>query len=255
MPSKPNPFVWYDVMTTDTKAAEDFYRAVIGWEIKDSGMTDRYYAILSSGSAMVGGLMPIPDDAKGMPPAWTGYIGVDNVDDYAKRVKAAGGQILREPADIPTVGRFAVASDPHGAGFILFSGASDQAPTPAPAGTSGHIGWHELMAGDLDSAFGFYSGLFGWTKADAHDMGPMGIYQLFSAGGAPIGGMMTKPASMPTPHWNYYFNVESVDAGAERTKKAGGQIVNGPMEVPGGMWIAQGVDPQGASFAILSNKR
>jgi len=105
-------FVWYDVMTTDTKAAEKFYSAVVGWDIKDSGMPDTSYSILSVGSTMVGGLMPIPDDARamGVQPAWMGYIGVDDVDDYAKRVKAAGGAIHREPADIPGVGRFAVAA-------------------------------------------------------------------------------------------------------------------------------------------------
>ena len=93
MSSKQNPFVWYDVMTTDTTAAEAFYSKVVGWDIKDSGMPDRYYGILSAGGATVGGLMPIPEDARAMgaQPAWMGYIGVDDVDDYAKHVKAAGG--------------------------------------------------------------------------------------------------------------------------------------------------------------------
>ena len=46
---------------------------------------------------MVGGLMPIPDDARksGAGPAWMGYIGVDDVDNYADRVKKAGGAIHR----------------------------------------------------------------------------------------------------------------------------------------------------------------
>ena len=250
------PFIWYDQMSNDLEASEAFYANVVGWTIAPNTMNQQTYSLVQAGDVMVGGLMPIPDDAKAMGarPSWMGYVGVPDVDAFAKKIIAAGGAIFREPTDIPNVGRFAVAADPHGAGFILFSGASDQAPTPAPDGTPGHIGWHELMAGDLDSAFAFYSGLFGWTKGDAHDMGPMGIYQLFTAGGPAIGGMMTKPSSMPTAHWNYYFNVDAVGKGVERVKSAGGQIVNGPMEVPGGMWIAQGVDPQGAHFAILSNK-
>ena len=115
MSAKQNPFVWYDVMTTDTKAAEAFYAKVVGWDIKDSGMPDRYYGILFAGAAMVGGLMPIPEDARAMgaQPAWMGYIGVDDVDDYAKRVRAMGGAILRDCTDIPGVGRFAVAADSH----------------------------------------------------------------------------------------------------------------------------------------------
>jgi uncharacterized protein len=71
-------FVWYDVMTSDTKAAESFYRNVIGWDANDSGMTDRSCTFLSVGAMMVGGLMPIPEDARaaGARPRWMGYIGL-----------------------------------------------------------------------------------------------------------------------------------------------------------------------------------
>src|SRR5436853_7358042 len=118
-------FVWYDVMTTDTKAAESFYHKVIGWTAADSGMSDRSYTLLSMGPTMVGGLMPIPEDARkaGVGPAWMGYIGVDDVDISAQRVRAAGGAIHRGPDDIPGIGRFAVAGDPQGAGFMLVKGA------------------------------------------------------------------------------------------------------------------------------------
>jgi predicted enzyme related to lactoylglutathione lyase len=257
MPSSHGTFVWYDVMTSNTKAAESFYHEVIGWDAKDSGMADVSYTLLSMGPAMVGGLMPIPDDARkaGVGPTWMGYIGVDDVDAYAKRVKMAGGTIHREPSDILGIGRFAVAGDPHGAGFILFKGTSEEAPPPAPAGTPGHVGWHELHAGDLDRAFAFYSGLFGWTKAEAMDMGPMGTYQIFAISGVPCGGMMTKPPQIPHPFWLYYFNVDGIDAAMTRVKKAGGQILNGPMEVPGGSWIAQSSDPQGAMFAMVAPRR
>ncbi|MFZ1092836.1 MAG: VOC family protein, partial [Xanthobacteraceae bacterium] len=103
MPSSHGTFVWYDVMTSDTKAAESFYHEVIGWDAKDSGMPDVSYTLLSMGPAMVGGLMPIPEDARkaGVGPTWMGYIGVNDVDAYAKRVKTAGGAIRREPSDIP----------------------------------------------------------------------------------------------------------------------------------------------------------
>jgi predicted enzyme related to lactoylglutathione lyase len=37
-------------------------------------------------------------------------------------------------------------------------------------------------------------------------------------------------------------------------KRGGGQVVNGPMEVPGGAWIIQGVDPQRAMFALVGRK-
>ena len=250
-------FIWYDVMTTDTRAAETFYKRVIGWSAKDSGMSDRSYTIFSAGPVMVGGLMPITKEAQamGVPPCWSGYIAVDDVDDYAARVRKAGGAVHRGPEDIPGVGRFAVVADLHGAVFIIMKGASDQEPQAVASGTPGHIGWRELSAGDGKSAFAFYSSLFGWTRAEAIDMGKMGVYQTFATGGEPVGGMMTKMPEAPVPFWLYYFNVEAIDAAVARVKGAGGRIALDPQPVPTGQWIAQCFDPQGAMFAMLAPKR
>jgi uncharacterized protein len=248
-------FFWYDLMTTDPKAAENFYHDVIGWNAKDSGSPDHAYTLLSKGPAMVGGLMPIPKDVcdAGVGPCWTGYIAVDDVDAYAARVKAAGGSVRRGPMDVPGILRFAVVADPYGAVFIIFKGFStEEAPAVAP-GTPGHIGWHELMAGDREGAFAFYSGLFGWTKAEAVES-PAGLYQTFATGGAPVGGMMTKMPDMPWSFWLYYFNVAGLDAAVARVTKGSGKILNGPMQVPGGGWIAQCMDPQGAMFAMVGPK-
>ncbi len=245
-------FVWYELTTTDPHAAETFYQGVAGWSAKDAGIGDKPYTILSANGAMVGGLMAIPPDAreKGAPPRWTGYIAVGEVDGTAARVAQAGGSIHHGPAEIPGVGRFAVVADPQGAMFVLFKGNGEPAPQGAP-GAPGHIGWHELHAADWESAFAFYSGLFGWTKAEAVDMGPIGTYQTFATGGAPVGGMMTKFPAEPRPSWLYYVNVEEIDAAAARVKQGGGQVVNGPQQVPGGSWIVHGLDPQGAQFALV----
>jgi len=229
---------------------------VIGWDAKDSGMADRSYTLLSAGSTMVGGLMPIPEDARraGVKPAWMGYIEVDDVDASAERIKKAGGAIHRGPEDIPGVGRFAVAGDPYGAGFMLFAASSDQQAVPAPPGAPGHVGWHELYAGDREGAFAFYSDLFGWTKAQAVES-PAGLYQTFATGGAPIGGMMTKPPQVPKSGWLFYFNVDAIDAAMGRAQAGGGEVLHGPMQGPGGSWIAQCRDPQGAMFAMVAPKK
>jgi predicted enzyme related to lactoylglutathione lyase len=246
-------FCWYELMTTDNKAAEAFYGKVVGWRPQDMDGPHGTYTILSAGEAPMGGLMTLPSEAcaAGAKPGWSGYVAVDDVDDYAARVTSAGGTVLRAPADIPGIARFAVVADPHGAVFNLIKGFSDAPPKlPAP-GTPGQTGWRELYAGDGESAFAFYSKLFGWTKAAAHDMGPMGIYQLFSIDGEMAGGMMTKPKEVPTPRWLYYFNVDDIDAATARVTQNGGKILHGPMEVPGGSWIVQCMDPQGALFALL----
>jgi predicted enzyme related to lactoylglutathione lyase len=257
MPNSRNNFVWYDLMTTDAKAAEAFYSSVVGWRAQDAGMPDRSYTILHVKETPIGGLMPIPTEAgaAGARPMWNGYVAVDDVDAVAKRVTQAGGAVHRGPEDIPGVGRFAVVADPHGASFMLFKGATDAQPQPPAQGTPGHIGWHELHAGNGEKAFAFYSGLFGWTKAEAMDMGPMGVYQLFATDSAPVGGMMTKTKEFPAAMWLYYFNVDDIEAAAMRVNDHRGKVLNGPMEVPGGSWIIQCSDPQGAMFALVGPKR
>ena len=250
-------FIWYDVMTTDTRAAESFYTKAFGWSAKDSGMGDRSYILFSASGVDIGGLMPIPADARkrGVPPCWTGYIAVDDVDGYAARVKKAGGKVQRGPEDIPGVGRFAVVADPHGAAFIIMKGNSAEGPPRAAPDAPGHVGWRELQAGDGKAAFEFYSGLFGWKKADAVDMGTMGVYQTFSTGDAAVGGIMTKMPEAPWPFWLYYFNAAALDAAVASVRKAGGKIALEPMQVPTGQWIAQCADPQGALFGLLAPRR
>jgi len=61
--------------------------------------------------------------------------------------------------------------------------------------------------------------------------------------------MVTGLATMP-PFWLYYFNVGDIDAAAKRVTAGGGRILGDPLELPGGSWVIQCADPQGAAFAL-----
>ena len=174
---------------------------------------------------------------------------------YTKKVQEAGGKLHRPVREIPEVGQFSVVADPQGTVFVLFEAKEGAQRPPEPAvGTPGFTSWHELHAVDGKTAWEFYSGMFGWAKTEAMDMGPMGVYQMFAAGGPPIGGMMTAGDQANRPGWVYYFNVDSADAAAGRVTEHGGRVLIGPHEVPGGSWIVQGIDPQGAMFAVVGPK-
>ena len=249
-------FIWYELMTSDVAAAETYYKAVVGWDSEPFGDPSMPYIIVKAGETGVGGLMAIPEEAAkmGMRPAWVGYVHAADVDAATAKVKAAGGAVKREPADIPGVGRFSVVADPQGAMFMLLQPNGEDQP-PAPPMTPGLIGWHELYAADWKSAFEFYANQFGWKQLDSMDMGPMGTYLTFSDGGPDMaGGMMNKMDGIPMPMWLFYFNVADIDAAAGRVTTHGGKILNGPMEVPGGSTIVQAMDPQGAMFALVGRR-
>ncbi len=258
MPEMKNPFVWYELMTTDVAGAAAFYSAVVGWEAKDSGMPGFDYRLFHSGDGMVAGLMAQPEDSKaaGNPPGWLGYVGVADVDAAAEKAKSLGATVYVEPRDIPDVGRFAVIADPQGAVVALF-GSSSEPPPRVPMGTPGQIGWNELYASDWEKLFPFYEAMFGWVKSTAVDMGAMGTYQLLGAapGAEGFGGMFNKPPQVPVNFWLYYFSVDAIDAAADRVKANGGTVLVGPMEVPGGAFIVQCQDPQGAMFALTGPRK
>ncbi len=187
--------LWYELLTTDRKAAEKFYATAVGWTVTPF-----------EGS-------PQPYDV------------------WMRAMK-----------------------DPQGAAFSIYEPASlPQQPESDPQ--TGGVSWHELYTTGADAAMKFYTELFGWRPTESMDLGPMGKYHEFGRA-FPLGGMMNKPAAMAQapPHWSFYFRVPDVHAGAERVKANGGQVLNGPMEAPGGDWIVNCMDPQGAAFSLHHKK-
>ncbi len=163
---------------------------------------------------------------------------------------------MKGPITIDGVITFAVIADPQGAGLLIAKPIPQGTPPSLARNAPGNVGWHELYAQDWEKAWPFYEKLFGWTKVHTVDMGPMGTYQLFSTtGGEPAGGMMTRPPQVPVAYWNFYFVVPSVTEAAQKITEGGGQVLMAPMQVPGGGWILQARDPQGAVFALTSAQK
>jgi predicted enzyme related to lactoylglutathione lyase len=112
---KHGAFSWMELMTTDVESAKEFYIRLFGWETEEYPMEGMNYTVIKIGGDDTGGIMAMPPEVAGMPPMWSIYVTVDDVDSTAKKVKELGGKIIRPPSDIPNVGRFCVLSDPQGA--------------------------------------------------------------------------------------------------------------------------------------------
>ena len=259
MTDKQGDPVWYELLTSDADAAQAFYSPLLGWEFSDSGVPDMDYRLVRKNGVEIGGVMTLTTEMAegGARPMWAGYFGVDDPDTSTAAAIAAGGTVLMEPQDIPGVGRFALLTDPDGAPFYIIKGSTDGGPSQSFAKyepQEGHCAWNELYALAPDGARAFYGQLFGWTKDGEMDMGEMGKYEFLKAGDYTLGAVMRKPAEMPAPLWIYYFRVGKIDDAVAQVQAGGGQVLMGPHEIPGGDMIIQGLDPQGALFALIGKR-
>jgi predicted enzyme related to lactoylglutathione lyase len=237
-------FVWHELMTPDTSGAHAFYSKVVGWKTQPFEH-DPSYQMFAAGSGPVGGSVAQPTGT----PHWLHYVGTPDIEATLQAAKSRGGSVTKEIASIPNGGKYAVLADPQGAAIAVYQSATDAGKESPPK--RGEFSWHELATTDWKAAVDFYSAVFGWEKMAEHDMGAMGKYVLFGSNGVQRGGMFNKPPEYPGgPSWLGYIRVKDVNETVKKAKGARATLINGPMEVPGGDWIAQFVDPYGAMFAV-----
>lgn len=240
---------WYELCTRGADQAQDFYGPLLGWSFSDAGMPEMDYRLAQKDGVPVAGLM-IPDSP--MPEFWMMYFAVDSCDNTVAKAKGLGANVHRAPDDIPGTGRFAILQDPQGATFGVLQPEPGQEGTAFDQSKHGHGNWHELHSTDPEAGFQFYAALFGWSATDAMDMGADGKYQLFAHAGRDIGAVMGMVGMEGAPpHWLPYFGVPGTEAAVAQIRTLGGQVLHGPVEVPGEAWIAMALDARGAAFAVV----
>jgi predicted enzyme related to lactoylglutathione lyase len=184
--------------------------------------------------------------AAGIPPMWSTYVTVADVDATAEKAKGLGATVFAGPMDVMDAGRMAVLADPAGAVFCLWQ-AKEHIGAEL-VNEHGALDWNELITPDVDAAAKFYCELFGW-KAQTDDMGGM-AYTAFLLGDRPIAGAMKPPMDGIPPSWGTYFAVDDTDAAVAAAKAGGGSVIAEPQDIPPGR-MAVLSDPQGAVFSVL----
>jgi predicted enzyme related to lactoylglutathione lyase len=247
-------FLWHELITTDPGAAGAFYGKVLGWT-PQAWDKDPSYTVLLTPKGPVGGIMKVSPEmqAGGVSPHWLAYVGVASVDETAAAAQRLGGRVIKGGTDIPGGGgRYAILGDPHGGVIGVHSMSASSAGSGGGGQGPDAFAWHELGTADHAAAFKFYRELFGWEQLRVHDLGAMGPYLIFGRAGQELGGIFNRPASASgsQSQWLAYARVNNAAKAADAVKSAGGRVVNGPMQVPGGSWVVQIVDPHGAAIAV-----
>lgn len=245
---KPGNFCWFELATSNQGGAKDFYSQLFGWGTNDQPMgPDLFYTMLEKSGKPVGALygMDASQLERGVPPHWNIYISVDDVDAATAKAKSLGANVMMEPFDVMDAGRMSAIQDPTGAPIMLWQSAKHQGASVVDE--SNAFCWYELNTHDTDKAKQFYSNLFGWAVGGSPE------YTEWKQGDRSLGGMMQiQPewGEMP-PSWTAYVMVDDIDQSAEKAKSLGGNVVTGPMDIPGTGRFAIVSDPQNAVFAMF----
>ncbi|WP_114227309.1 MULTISPECIES: VOC family protein [Sphingomonas] len=252
-------FIWYELMSPDPDASKAFYDSVVGWDIEAKPAGEMDYRMIRRGDGgNAGGVLRLDAAMQehGAKPMWLGYLNVDDVDQAVAAATADGAATLMPPWSVPGIGRMAMIADPTGAPMYLMK---PEPPQGAPDATSDvfsvdqpkHVRWNELSSSDPDRAVDFYKRHFGWGQEGEMPMGDLGAYRFIQHGGVGIGAVMGVMPNRPEGGWTYYLGVDDIDRAAAAVTAGGGTIVHGPIEIPGGEFSLNGVDPQGAVFAVV----
>lgn len=264
MPKPHGAFIWYELMSPDPAAAKRFYDAVVGWNIDSNSVAPGidYRMIKRGDGGNAGGVLTLTDEMQsgGARPAWLGYLHVPDVDSTVAAIIAEGGKQHMEPREQPGVGRIAMVTDPQGAPFYLMDplppeGQPDSVSDVFSVDQPHHVRWNELMTPDPDAAIAFYQRHFGWGQEGEMDMGEFGRYRFVQHDGVGIGAVMPLMPGMPHAVWTYYVGVDDIDRAAAAVTEGSGTIVQEPMEIPGGEYALNAIDPQGASFGLVGPRK
>ena len=258
-------WIWYELLTGDPDAATRFYGKVVGWTIggpsPEAGGMD-YRHIQRSDGGFTGGVMHLTHQMieGGARPCWLGYIDVPDVDAEVASIEREGGKVQMPAMTMDNVGRIAMVTDPQGAPFYVMKpippeGREDEASTAFTVDKPQTVRWNELSTSDPDAAIAFYGKHFGWTQEGAMDMGPMGSYRFIQDRGVGIGAVMGKMSDTPGSQWTFYIGVDDIDRATQAVTDGGGQVVEGPHEIPGGEFSLHAIDPQGAFFGLVGPRK
>ena len=245
----PGKFVWFDLATPNLGESQAFYQDVFGWSYRSPGVSADEYVLVLNGGQPIGGMFqaePVGGEQDGA--TWLALMSVEDVDRAVATVKAAGGSVEVEPADVPARGRHALLRDPGDAIFgLLRSSSGDPVDAEVPLG--GML-WVDLFARDLDAMVAFYSRLAPF-ESTPRQIVEGGEGRLLNAGGMPRAGIVPVDEEANRSAWVPYVRVADVQATLDKAVDGGGFVIVAPDPaiLDGNLGIF--VDPNGGVTGVV----
>lgn len=249
MPTGYGAFCWNQLNTPDLTASKAFYEGLLGWQILEEAMGGMPMHVITTGTAMVGDVMPLPEEVK-TPAHWLSYVWVQDIDRVVARAQALGATVILPVTEIPEVGRIAVFADPRGAMVGVYASAHDPA-SPQPSGP-GTFCWFECATRDLEGLKAFYGDIFGWTAKTETMSGNM-QYTLLHRGEDQVAGLMAMEGEswgeIPD-HWMAYVAVADIEATVAKVEGLGGVVCVPVTDIGIGRFAVIN-DPVGAYLSVF----
>lgn len=129
--NEPGSLTWNELLARDIPGAKQFYAGALGLEPSEVQMDPGLppYVVLNVGERGVAGVLPMGAEFPAeVPSHWLVYFAVDDADASAAKAASLGAEVMREPFDVPNVGRIAGITGPHGENFCVIKNV------PQPAG-------------------------------------------------------------------------------------------------------------------------
>ena len=245
----PGKFIWFDLATPAISNQKRFYGSVFGWTFESPVRTDDAYVFIKNDSRVIGGMfLHEPPTGEQDGAAWIALMSVPDADNAAAVVRANGGSVEVDPANVGGRGHHAVFRDPAGAVFgVLHSTSGD--PLDEEVEVGGII-WVDLFARDVDRMAQFYGALAPFEIAE-RDITEDVSRKILSAHGMPRAGIIPVDEEANRSAWVPYVRVEDVEVTLGKVVEGGGFVIVAPDENLHDGNLAVFVDPNGGVTGIV----
>jgi predicted enzyme related to lactoylglutathione lyase len=105
-----NPVIHFEIAGRDAGKLQSFYSGLFDWKI-DANNPMSYGVVEAAEGGIGGGIGPAEPGGNGH---LTFYVGVDDPDEYLKKVESLGGRIVMPTTTIPGMVTFALFQDLEG---------------------------------------------------------------------------------------------------------------------------------------------